>query len=83
MLNKLSNIAYKLRSNNQRKEEYHKLQNNKMSQFGITAPVESKYIDIYTGANIVQELMILVNRLLPELFNNRNLPFYIESVTKK
>ena len=75
MLNKLSNIAYKLRSNNQRKEEYHKLQNNKMSQFGITAPVESKYIDIYTGANIVQELMILVNRLLPELFNNRNLPF--------
>lgn len=75
MLNNLGALSAKFRSENKQKELYHKKQNETMKKLGSTLPVESKLLDIYTGASIVQETMILANRLLPELFASKDLPF--------
>lgn len=75
MLNYLINIAYKLKNQTKEKEKYRELQNKKDLVNNIIKPKESKYTDIYESSNIVQELMILVNRITASYFNNINMPF--------
>lgn len=75
MLINLSQIASKLHNDNPNKDIYYQAQNIKNKEIGLSTPVESNYTNIYTGARIVEELMVLINRLCPEYFNKLDYPF--------
>lgn len=71
MLCNLANISLKLRDSNKNKEEYRKIENivksNKLH--------ESVLVDYSISANIIQELMVLVNSSVAKYFNKLGYPY--------
>ncbi len=75
MLVSLSKLSSKLHIDNPNKDTYYQVQNIKNKQLGVSTPVESNYTNVYTGARIVEEVMVLINRLCAEYFNTLDYPF--------
>lgn len=71
MLRKLAMIASKLRKNNVKKDNYRNLENYLLR----TNHTNSAMADKSNAANLVQEMMILINHGTSEYFKNMGFPF--------
>lgn len=68
-------ISQKLKQSNPSKEIYRQLENFINGYHHKNSHHESTITDISASANIVQEFMILINRMIAQYFHQRDLPF--------